>query len=155
MKSHTTYLSTALVQQHGLKKGDVVALFAPNTIWYPIAMLAVSRVAGIVSGASPAYNAEEMTYALRTAKARFLMTVEGSLGVALAAADAAGIARANVFLLEGKVEGFRSVRELIEAGEGEERQVEAYRYGDSNSATAVFLAAGSWAHGSLGDVLTC
>lgn len=48
VKTHTTHLSTALVKAYGLKKGDTVALFSPNTIWYPVAMLAVNRVAGVV-----------------------------------------------------------------------------------------------------------
>jgi len=52
VKQHTTHLSTALVGKYGLKKGDTVALFSPNTIWYPVAMLGVNRVAGVVSGAS-------------------------------------------------------------------------------------------------------
>jgi 4-coumarate--CoA ligase len=52
VKQHTTHLSTALVKKYGLKKGDTVALFSPNTIWYPVAMLGVNRVAGVVSGAS-------------------------------------------------------------------------------------------------------
>ena len=40
----TTYISTALVKRYGLKHGDVVALFSPNNIWYPVAM--VSNEAG-------------------------------------------------------------------------------------------------------------
>lgn len=45
----TTYLSTALVKRHGLKEGEVVALFSPNNIWYPVAMLGTLR-AGMLYG---------------------------------------------------------------------------------------------------------
>lgn len=51
-----------------------MALFSQNTIWYPVALHATLRVGGKISGASPAYNVEEMTYALKKAEARFLMT---------------------------------------------------------------------------------
>ncbi|KAH8820134.1 hypothetical protein F5884DRAFT_38695 [Xylogone sp. PMI_703] len=129
VKTYTTWLSTALVKRYGLKEGETVALFSPNTIWYPVAMLGVNRVAGVVSGASPAYNIEEMTYALRIAKAKFLMTVPGSMEVAAAAAKAAGIDQKNVFLLEGTMEGFVTMKELLDIGKsyGENGQVPAYQ----------------------------
>lgn len=43
-KEYATKISTALVHKFGLSKGDVVALFSPNTVWYPIAMFATNRV---------------------------------------------------------------------------------------------------------------
>lgn len=105
-------------------------------------MLAVNRVAGIISGASPAYNIEEMTDALKTAKAKFLMTVPGSMHVAKKAAEAAGIPRERVFLLEGELEGFRTIRELIETGEREREQVQEYRLkeGEGNGDLCGFLS---------------
>ncbi|THC96187.1 hypothetical protein EYZ11_004350 [Aspergillus tanneri] len=51
LKDYTTYLSTALVKKYGLKKGETVALFSPNTIFYPVAMLATVRV-----GKSPSHH---------------------------------------------------------------------------------------------------
>lgn len=44
VKDYATKISTALVHKFGLLKGDVVALFSPNTVWYPIAMFATNRV---------------------------------------------------------------------------------------------------------------
>ncbi len=73
---------------------------------------------GRVNGASPAYNIEEMSYALRIAKTKFLMTLPGSsLDVALAAAQNVGIPRERVFLLEGKADGFKSIQDLMELGQ--------------------------------------
>ncbi|PMD50624.1 4-coumarate-CoA ligase 2 [Hyaloscypha bicolor E] len=142
VKRHTTHLSTALVKHHGLVKGDVVALFSPNTPWYPVAMLAVNRVAGIVSGASPAYNVEEMTYALKTAGAKYLFTVPGSMQVAAAAAKEAGIGKEKVFLLEGKMEGFMGMGELLEQGRKEREQVVEYKLkeGERNADLCGFLS---------------
>ncbi|KAG4439007.1 hypothetical protein IFR05_005523 [Cadophora sp. M221] len=142
VKTHTTHLSTALVKHYGLQKSDVVALFSPNTIWYPIAMLSVNRVGGIISGASPAYNVEEMTYALKTAKAKFLMTVPGSMEVAAEAAEAAGIGKERVFLLEGELKGYKTVKELIELGKREREQVVEYKLkeGEKNGDLCGFLS---------------
>lgn len=74
------------------------------------------RLGGRVNGASPAYNVEEMTHALKTAKARFLVTLPSSLDVALAAATNAGIPRSHVFLLEGRADGFTSIQDLMVVG---------------------------------------
>ena len=81
-------------------------------------MHAVTRVGGIVSGASPAYNVEEMTYALKTAKARFLMTLPGSMEVAIEAAEKAGLSKERVFMLEGSLDGYKNLQDLIEIGKG-------------------------------------
>ncbi|KAI9808861.1 MAG: hypothetical protein M1827_007184 [Pycnora praestabilis] len=118
VKEYSTYLSTALVKKYGLKENQTVALFSPNTIWYPVAMLGTLRAGGVVSGASPAYNVEEMTYALKTADAKFLMTLPSSMKVAAAAAKSAGIPKERVFLLEGEMEGFTTMKQLLNIGKG-------------------------------------
>jgi acyl-CoA synthetase (AMP-forming)/AMP-acid ligase II len=43
VKAYATYLSTALVHKLGLSAGETVALFSPNSIWYPVAMFATNR----------------------------------------------------------------------------------------------------------------
>lgn len=57
-----------------------------------------------------------MAYALKVAKTRILLTLPSSLTVALAAAEAVGLPKRNVLLLEGKVKGFTSIQDLIEDG---------------------------------------
>lgn len=92
-------------------------------------MFGILRAGGVVSGASPAYNVEEMTYALEKADAKFLFTVPSSMEVAAAAAKNAGISQDRVFLLEGKMEGFTTMSELLEIGKsyGSSGQVEQFR----------------------------
>ncbi|KAL9109787.1 MAG: hypothetical protein Q9227_005656 [Pyrenula ochraceoflavens] len=129
VKSNTTYLSTALVKNYGLQQGQTISLFSPNSIWYPVAVLGSLRAGGVASGASPAYNVEEMTYALKTADAKFLMTMPDSMKVAAAAAKNAGIPRERVFLLEGEMDGFTTVKQLIDLGKkyGESGQIPQFR----------------------------
>ena len=43
VKELTTYISTALVKEYGLKEGETVSLFSANTIWYPVAMFSTLR----------------------------------------------------------------------------------------------------------------
>jgi acyl-CoA synthetase (AMP-forming)/AMP-acid ligase II len=57
-----------------------------------------------------------MAYALETAKSKFLFTLPSALPIALAAANIAGLPKEHIFLLEGQVDGFTTVQELIELG---------------------------------------
>ena len=114
VKEMATQLSTALIHDFGLQPHDTVSLFSTNTIWYPVAMWATVRAGGRVNGASPAYNAEEMAYALKTAGTKFLFTLPASLDVALAAAQSVGLSKKNVFLLEGRHADFLALSDLIE-----------------------------------------
>ena len=50
VKEVATLVSTALVKKYGLQTGDTVSLFSPNTVWYPVAMFAATRV-----GEGPVY----------------------------------------------------------------------------------------------------
>ncbi|KLJ13022.1 hypothetical protein EMPG_12007 [Blastomyces silverae] len=118
VKEAATYASTALVRKYGMKEADTVSLFSQNTIWYPVAMFAGLRAGGKVAGASPAYNVEEMSYALTKAETKYLMTSPNSLKVAVAAAKVAGIPREHIFLLEGNAEGFTTFKDLQEIGKG-------------------------------------
>ncbi|KAK4548829.1 hypothetical protein LTR36_008602 [Oleoguttula mirabilis] len=127
VKETATFVSTALVNTYGLKEGDTVALFSQNTIWYPVAMHATLRVGGRVSGASPAYNVDEMTYALKTGDAKFLMTHPDSMEVATAAAKNAGIPKENLFLLEGELDGYTTIKELVEMGRKESQQAPTFQ----------------------------
>jgi acyl-coenzyme A synthetase/AMP-(fatty) acid ligase len=89
VRTLSTHLCTALVRAHGLCPGDTISLFSQNSIWYPVAMFGGLRAGAVISGVSPAYGVD--AYALRTAKARFLMTMEGNLGVAVRAAEMVGL----------------------------------------------------------------
>ncbi|KAL2391117.1 hypothetical protein RJ035_000556 [Blastomyces gilchristii] len=128
VKEAATYASTALVRKYGMKEADTISLFSQNTIWYPVAMFAGLRAGGKVAGASPAYNIEEMAYALTKAETKYLMTSPNSLKVAVAAAKVAGILREHIFLLEGNVEGFTTFKDLQEIGKGygEQGQIPPY-----------------------------
>ncbi|KAJ9637629.1 hypothetical protein H2204_004778 [Knufia peltigerae] len=122
VKTKATQLHTALVREYGFRPGDTVSLFSTNTIWYPVAMWAVVRGGGRVNGASPAYNVEEMTYALKVAKTKILLTLPKSLDVALAAAKEVGVPASSVLLLEGRVDGFRNIQDLMERCEEQRQQ---------------------------------
>lgn len=144
VKENATYISTALVRRYGFQPGETISLFSRNTIWYPVTLVAGVRVGGMVSGASPAYNVEEMTYALKMANSKFLATHPASIGVAAQAAKNAGIPKEHIYLLDGELDGYTTVKELIEIGQryGDHDQVAPSRIpeGKKNKDVCAFLS---------------
>ncbi|KAF2835125.1 acetyl-CoA synthetase-like protein [Patellaria atrata CBS 101060] len=144
VKQNATWFSTALVKQYGFQPGETISLFSRNTIWYPVSMFGANRVGGVVSGASPAYNVEEMAYALKTAQSKFLMTSPTSMDVAAAAAKEAGLPRENIILLEGELKGYKTIHDLITIGKGygEQGQTPAFKNppGKKNNDICGFLS---------------
>ena len=61
-------------------------------------------------------NTEEMSKALKTAQARFLMTTPRPMEVAAASAKEAGILKQNLFLLEGELPGYKNWEEIWRIG---------------------------------------
>ncbi|KAF2101927.1 4-coumarate-CoA ligase 2 [Rhizodiscina lignyota] len=144
VKEYSIYISTALVKEYGMQPGDTVSLFSQNSIWYPVALHGAVRAGGKVSGASPAYNVEEMTYALKVAQAKFIFTSPGSKDVGFAAAKEAGIPKERVFLLEGNIPGYPTIHDLIRIGKnyGESEQIPAFKIppGKKNKDVCGFLS---------------
>jgi 4-coumarate--CoA ligase len=95
----------------------------------PSVMFACLKAGAKISGASPAYNVEEMTYAMRTADSKFLFTAPSSMEVASAAAESVNLPKSNLFLFEGKLDGYSTVHDLIAIGKsyGPSQQVASYK----------------------------
>ncbi|KAI7554183.1 acetyl-CoA synthetase-like protein [Hortaea werneckii] len=116
VKEKATHLCTALTSHYGLQPGETVSLFSTNSIWYPVAMWATVRAGGRVNGASPAYNADEMAFALKTAGTKILFTLPLSLDVAITAASQANLSQDHIILLEGNKNNFKNIQDLITLG---------------------------------------
>ncbi len=85
-----------------------------------------------------------MTYALQKGDAKFLMTMPTSMEVAAAAAKNAGIPKDHIFLLEGEMDGYTTMKELIEVGKsyGESGQIKSHQLpaGKENKDVCGFLS---------------
>lgn len=70
-----------------------------------------------------------MSSALKTAQSKYIMTVPNSIQVACAAAKEAGIPQERIFLLEGELEGYTTMKQLLEIGKnyGKDGQSPVYR----------------------------
>ena len=81
----------------GFKKGEVLALFAPNRPEFALAFLGAARAGGIVTTISPLAPLDDLAGQIRDAGARFMVTIAPFLDRALPAAARAGIEEVFVF----------------------------------------------------------
>ncbi|KAF7553873.1 hypothetical protein G7046_g6973 [Stylonectria norvegica] len=81
------------------RKGDVLALFTPNSIDTPAIMWGCHWAGGVISPANPLYTVKELAFQLKDSGARAIVTHKDYFAVALQAADIAGIDKDKVILL--------------------------------------------------------
>lgn len=100
------------------KKGDVLALYTPNSIDTPAITWGTLWAGGIVSPANPGYTVEELAFQLKDCGAKALATQLPLLDVATKAAKQVGIPEDRIILLGDakdplrKYEHFQSIRNL-------------------------------------------
>lgn len=82
------------LHEDGVRKGDVVCLFAPNVLEYPIAIYAIATLGAVCTTCSPQYTADELARQLNDAGATYLITFSQFLEKAEAAVKAVGGAAA-------------------------------------------------------------
>ncbi|CAG7561829.1 unnamed protein product [Fusarium equiseti] len=114
VKVYATSLSSVLVTKYGLQQNDTVIVYGKNSIWYPIATLATIRVGAVACGVSPEYTVDELTYSLKTSKAKIVFATVDNIDKAHAAAAKVRIPRDNVLLLEGSVKDSTNIQMLLD-----------------------------------------
>jgi acyl-CoA synthetase (AMP-forming)/AMP-acid ligase II len=67
--------AAASLSRLGIGKGDVCAIFSPNTPEYPIAVLALARLGAVTTTASPLCTKDDLRAQLGDCRARILITV--------------------------------------------------------------------------------
>lgn len=60
----------------GVSKGDVVALFLPNTPQFAISYYATLRIGGIVTAINPLFKEKELEYQLKDSEAKLIITLD-------------------------------------------------------------------------------
>ena len=81
---------------HGLAKGDVVGLMAPNLPEFAVVFHGVAMAGGVVTTINPAYTEREVHHQLLDSNAQLLVTVAPFLDIATAACVGTGVAQIHV-----------------------------------------------------------
>ncbi|KAK0632259.1 hypothetical protein B0T14DRAFT_417267 [Immersiella caudata] len=104
------------------KKGDIIALYTPNSIDTPIVTLGALWAGGAVSPANPLYTVEELTFQLKDSGAKALVTQAPFLKTAIAAASKAGIPESRIVIIgehrdhSGRFQHFSNIRNTSSRG---------------------------------------
>ncbi|MEV7770115.1 4-coumarate--CoA ligase family protein [Kitasatospora sp. NPDC086791] len=99
----------------GVRRGDVLALFSPNSIAYPMAFYGATRAGATVTTISSLATPTELAGQLRDSGARRLLTVSPFLPTARTAADLLaeqGHPLTEILVLDG-ADGHRSLADLL------------------------------------------
>ncbi|KAH0832171.1 hypothetical protein J3R83DRAFT_13084 [Lanmaoa asiatica] len=117
LRTRTFGLANALKARYGIKTNDGDDETCVISLDYPLAMWATHRLGGVVSGANPAYTADELLYQMQTTSATLVITHPVSLSTAVSAARRAGLPETRVVVF-GEVPGSTctTVEALIQEG---------------------------------------
>jgi acyl-CoA synthetase (AMP-forming)/AMP-acid ligase II len=102
------------LQSRGLKKGEVFAIFAPNTPEWAVLYFAALRCGVILSTLNPAYREDELGHQIKDCGAAFLATVPELLGIAKTGAARCDTIRE--FFVFGEAPGATPFAELSRMG---------------------------------------
>jgi acyl-CoA synthetase (AMP-forming)/AMP-acid ligase II len=102
----------AALAERGVRAGDVVGVFAPNSPQWAAVFHGVLRANAIVTSVNSLYSAGELAHQLIDSGARMLFTVSPFLDRATAAMREAGRSMDEIVVLDA-AEGFTSLRELL------------------------------------------
>jgi acyl-CoA synthetase (AMP-forming)/AMP-acid ligase II len=109
LAAHVERMAAALAAR-GIGKGDVVAVFSPNTIWYPVVFHGIAAAGAVISPVNALYTPEEIAFQLKDSGAKMLVTVSPFLDRALAAVQSSPVE--EVIVMDG-AEGHASLRDLL------------------------------------------
>ncbi|MGH3979205.1 MAG: AMP-binding protein [Pseudonocardiaceae bacterium] len=96
----------------GIGKGDVVAVFAPNTPYYAVAFHGILRAGATATTVNALYTPDELAAQLRDSQAKLMFTVSPFLERAQAAAAVEGVRVTETVVLDGAA-GHPSLADLL------------------------------------------
>jgi acyl-CoA synthetase (AMP-forming)/AMP-acid ligase II len=100
----------AALHAKGLRKGDVVAVFCPNTPWYPVVFHGIAAAGCVMSPINSLYTPDEIAFQLKDSGAKILITISLFMDRAAAAAEKSPVD--EVVVMDG-MEGHTNLLDLL------------------------------------------
>ncbi|CAH7690783.1 hypothetical protein BY996DRAFT_4589496 [Phakopsora pachyrhizi] len=121
-QSRVEELAQSFYHHLKLRQGEIVVIYSPNEIDYPIVIWATLRAGGIVSGANPSYTVQELSYQLTSLAKHFtiagLVTNPESLRVASKAASSIGLGLDKILLMSSQLSSSRGLSSALDFEKG-------------------------------------
>jgi acyl-CoA synthetase (AMP-forming)/AMP-acid ligase II len=110
----TAYVERVAANLHarGLRKGDVVAVFCPNTPWYPVVFHGIAAAGCVMSPINSLYTPDEIAFQLKDSGAKILITISLFMDRAALAVEKSPVN--EVVVLDG-MEGHANLFDLLGA----------------------------------------
>ncbi|MCA0144952.1 4-coumarate--CoA ligase family protein [Blastococcus sp. LR1] len=102
----------ANLHARGLRKGDVVAVFCPNTPWFPVVFHGIAAAGCVMSPINSLYTPDEIAFQLKDSGAKILITISLFMDRAQAAVEKSPVD--EVIVLDG-FEGKANLFDLLGA----------------------------------------
>ncbi|PNP85367.1 hypothetical protein FNYG_01196 [Fusarium nygamai] len=149
LKSIAIIVSTILYQEHDVRPGQKIAIIGQNSIWYPVAMLAASRLGAVVTLLPPGSMKDDLVYFLGTSKTALVFTDEGAVDEVTAACKEIGLSARNILRLDGSEDEENSLQNLRQRGDSlyPSSYTKSWEPKYSESSPCAFL---SWSSGTTG-----
>lgn len=96
--------------KRGFKKGDVLAIYLPNLIEYPIIFHGVACLGGVITTVNPQYSPQDLARQLNISRAKYLVTIPSLAVQAFSSGTLKGIR--SVFVI-GEAQGCESISALL------------------------------------------
>ncbi|KAF0561076.1 acetyl-CoA synthetase-like protein [Gigaspora margarita] len=138
VKHESKKFAAGLQDMLEFKRGDVLAIFSPNQVDYPIAVLGTFAAGGKVTTANPKYEATELSYLLTDSGASVLIVHPEVLEVAIEASINSKIPASRVLLFGDKeIKGYKPYRSILT----NDREIEpiCYTPEEAKSTTACLI----------------
>ncbi|KAI8084667.1 uncharacterized protein BX664DRAFT_337521 [Halteromyces radiatus] len=117
LKQNILQFAAGLQDHCQFKTGDVLAIFAPNLVDYPIPLLGALAAGGTTTPANPAYTVKELTHQVSLSDAKVIVCSPENVEVALETAKNCGLAKNNVFVFgETVVKGVQPYTHVLLPG---------------------------------------
>mmetsp|Transcript_20180 Transcript_20180/g.30007 ORF Transcript_20180/g.30007 Transcript_20180/m.30007 type:complete len:585 (-) Transcript_20180:27-1781(-) len=84
----------------GLKQGESVCIFSPNTVDYPSVFHGALLAGGVVSPVSPQFRVQELVVQIQEAHAKWVVTVSALSEIAVEAASICGLPASHVIIMD-------------------------------------------------------
>ena len=102
----------AALAERGVAKGDVVAIFSPNTPYFAVAFHGVLTAGAVATTINSLYTPDEIAHQLRDSQAVLMVTVAPFLDRARAAVASDGVRVRGIVVLDG-ADGHESLQDLL------------------------------------------
>ncbi|PWA66654.1 AMP-binding, conserved site-containing protein [Artemisia annua] len=76
LKNSVANLSHALQKHYNIYKNDVVLIFAPNSIQYPVSLYAIIALGAIATTVNPQYTVHELSKQIKDSNPKLIITVD-------------------------------------------------------------------------------